>query len=492
MRGYELLGRYARARRDPGRADRGAARGLGRGAARLAAGHRRAVARQRLRGDPRARRRGALPARAAPRRRARSARSRSPTRASSARSRRRSRSPPRRCWPAASCGAGRRSRPSSAWRAAVSLVRAGAREWRTRFLVNAAGLRSDELDRMLGHDGFTVTPAARRADRLRQARAPARLAHRPRGADEGHEGRADRPDRVRQRDARADRRGRRAQGRHQLDGRRASTYLRAEGAAHHARAARAGGDGGLRRAARGDRARRLPGVDPRGRGLRLRRRHPLDRAVGLDGDRRARRAGCWPTPGCALSPRRDPAGELRDAEHRRGVRAARTPTPSGSPRDPDYGRIVCFCERVTRGEIRDALASPVPPVDLDGLRRRTRAHMGRCQGFFCGARARVAARAGGPRGDERRGRRRRPGRAGRGSRARPARRARRRRDRARARRGRHPAPRRASGLRAARPAPAAVAGPPTRAGSARSRARRAPSCGPRRWSRAGRPAARSS
>jgi glycerol-3-phosphate dehydrogenase len=54
--------------------------------------------------------------------------------------------------------------------------------------------------------------------------------------------------------------------------------------------------------------------------------------------------------------------------------------------DPDYGRVVCFCERVTRGEIRDALASPVAPVDLDGLRRRTRAHMGRCQGFFCGAR----------------------------------------------------------------------------------------------------------
>lgn len=54
-------------------------------------------------------------------------------------------------------------------------------------------------------------------------------------------------------------------------------------------------------------------------------------------------------------------------------------------RDPDYGRVVCFCERVTRGELRDAFASPIPPVDLDGLRRRTRAHMGRCQGFWCGA-----------------------------------------------------------------------------------------------------------
>jgi glycerol-3-phosphate dehydrogenase len=54
-------------------------------------------------------------------------------------------------------------------------------------------------------------------------------------------------------------------------------------------------------------------------------------------------------------------------------------------RDPDYGRVVCFCERVTRGELRDALESPIPPVDLDGLRRRTRAHMGRCQGYWCGA-----------------------------------------------------------------------------------------------------------
>jgi glycerol-3-phosphate dehydrogenase len=53
--------------------------------------------------------------------------------------------------------------------------------------------------------------------------------------------------------------------------------------------------------------------------------------------------------------------------------------------DPEYGRIVCHCERVTRGEIRDALASPVPPADLDGLRRRTRVLNGRCQGFYCGA-----------------------------------------------------------------------------------------------------------
>jgi glycerol-3-phosphate dehydrogenase len=65
-------------------------------------------------------------------------------------------------------------------------------------------------------------------------------------------------------------------------------------------------------------------------------------------------------------------------------------------RDAEYGRVVCFCERVTRGELRDAMESPVPPVDLDGLRRRTRAYMGRCQGFWCGAE--LAALVGG-RGD---------------------------------------------------------------------------------------------
>jgi glycerol-3-phosphate dehydrogenase len=51
--------------------------------------------------------------------------------------------------------------------------------------------------------------------------------------------------------------------------------------------------------------------------------------------------------------------------------------------DPDYGRIVCHCERVTRGEILDAVRSPIPARTLDGLRRRTRALLGRCQGFFC-------------------------------------------------------------------------------------------------------------
>ncbi|MBN3510778.1 NAD(P)/FAD-dependent oxidoreductase [Mycolicibacterium septicum] len=55
--------------------------------------------------------------------------------------------------------------------------------------------------------------------------------------------------------------------------------------------------------------------------------------------------------------------------------------------DPAYGRIVCFCERVTEGELRDACHSVIPPAALEGLRRRTRVMNGRCQAFFCGAEA---------------------------------------------------------------------------------------------------------
>jgi glycerol-3-phosphate dehydrogenase len=57
--------------------------------------------------------------------------------------------------------------------------------------------------------------------------------------------------------------------------------------------------------------------------------------------------------------------------------------------DPEYGRIVCHCERVSRGEIRDALTGPLAALTLDGVRRRTRAMNGRCQAFYCGAAVRA-------------------------------------------------------------------------------------------------------
>lgn len=53
---------------------------------------------------------------------------------------------------------------------------------------------------------------------------------------------------------------------------------------------------------------------------------------------------------------------------------------------PGYGEIVCHCEMTTRREIEAALTGPLPARDFGGLRRRTRAGMGRCQGFYCGAR----------------------------------------------------------------------------------------------------------
>ena len=52
-------------------------------------------------------------------------------------------------------------------------------------------------------------------------------------------------------------------------------------------------------------------------------------------------------------------------------------------KNPEYGKIVCHCERVTLGELKDAMESPIPAATLDALRRRTRAMQGRCQGFNC-------------------------------------------------------------------------------------------------------------
>jgi len=83
-----------------------------------------------------------------------------------------------------------------------------------------------------------------------------------------------------------------------------------------------------------------------------------------------------------------------------GLHAAMTPraAPEGcavpnlaehEPRDwqaEDHGEMACHCELVTRREIEAALNGPLPPADLSGLKRRTRAGMGRCQGFYCQAR----------------------------------------------------------------------------------------------------------
>ena len=55
-------------------------------------------------------------------------------------------------------------------------------------------------------------------------------------------------------------------------------------------------------------------------------------------------------------------------------------------KNPLYGRVICRCETVTEGEIVDAIREPVGACTVDGIKRRTRAGMGRCQGGFCGPR----------------------------------------------------------------------------------------------------------
>jgi glycerol-3-phosphate dehydrogenase len=55
-------------------------------------------------------------------------------------------------------------------------------------------------------------------------------------------------------------------------------------------------------------------------------------------------------------------------------------------REPAYGQIVCRCESVTEGEILDAIRRPLGARSLDGVKRRTRAGMGRCQAGFCSPR----------------------------------------------------------------------------------------------------------
>jgi glycerol-3-phosphate dehydrogenase len=76
-----------------------------------------------------------------------------------------------------------------------------------------------------------------------------------------------------------------------------------------------------------------------------------------------------------VRPSRTPFSELDDKEKNRLI-----------AEDPRWGHIVCRCETVTEMEVVNAVHSIVPATDMDGVKRRTRAGMGRCQGGFCGHR----------------------------------------------------------------------------------------------------------
>jgi glycerol-3-phosphate dehydrogenase len=262
------------------------------------------------------------------------------------------------------------------------LVRTGGGEWRTRFFVNAAGLRSDELDRMLGHDGFTVTPRRGELivfDKLSRPLvshivlavptkitkgvliAPTVFGNVMLGPTAEDVERKD--------DTSSTARG--LEGLRAEGGRIMPALLEHEVTAVYV---------GLRAATEHTDYQVSIHADEGYACVGGIRSTGLSSSMAIAEHVR----GLLFDAGLALSPRAAPPVELEmpnigEASVRPYADAERI------ARDPDYGRIVCFCERVTRGEIRDALASPLPPVDLDGLRRRTRAHMGRCQGFFCGA-----------------------------------------------------------------------------------------------------------
>ncbi len=59
--------------------------------------------------------------------------------------------------------------------------------------------------------------------------------------------------------------------------------------------------------------------------------------------------------------------------------------PASLKQNPAFGRILCLCETVSEGEVVQALHAPIPVTTLDGIKKRTWATAGRCQGFYCTA-----------------------------------------------------------------------------------------------------------
>ena len=88
-----------------------------------------------------------------------------------------------------------------------------------------------------------------------------------------------------------------------------------------------------------------------------------------------KQAGVKLSPRADFDPVRTPSHAFRDADidEKNRMIASR----------PDYAHMICRCETVSEGEIVDAIRRNPGAVDVDGVKRRTRATMGRCQGGFC-------------------------------------------------------------------------------------------------------------
>lgn len=256
---------------------------------------------------------------------------------------------------------------------------------RARFLVNAAGLHADTLDRQLGHRDFTVTPRRGQLivfDKLARPLVRHILLPVPTALGKGvlvaptvYGNVLLGPTAEDLDDKRAT--GSTAEGLTALreQGRRIlPELLDEEVTAVYAGLRAATGHEDYRIAAHPDHAYVTVG------GIRS---TGLTASLAIAAHVRELLAGAGLDPGPArdLEPVRMPnLGEAFPRPYQRADLIAA---------DPEYGTLVCHCERVSRGEIRDALASTIPPRGLDGLRRRTRARAGRCQGFYCGAAVRA-------------------------------------------------------------------------------------------------------
>ncbi|MEJ8655287.1 FAD-dependent oxidoreductase [Streptomyces sp. MS1.AVA.4] len=261
------------------------------------------------------------------------------------------------------------------------VISTGRGPLRARYLVNAAGLYADEIDRMLGHDTFTVTPRRGQLivfDKFARSLVRHILLPVPTALGKGvlvaptvygnvllGPTAEDLDDRTAT--------GSTAEGLALLreKGRRiVPELLDEEVTAVYAGLRAATGQEDYRIHSRpGQRYVTVGGIRSTGLTASMAiAAHVVELLVD---------AGLTPGPPRPLAPVRMPnIGEAFPRPYRDAELIAT---------DPEYGTIVCHCERVTRGEIRDALAADIPPATLDGLRRRTRARGGRCQGFSCGA-----------------------------------------------------------------------------------------------------------
>ncbi len=254
----------------------------------------------------------------------------------------------------------------------TELVATDGRSLRTRFVVNAAGLHGDELHRRFGFDGFTVRP--RRGELIVFDKLSRPLLHRtllpvPTSHTKGvlvaptvfgnvmlGPTADDIDDRSATGSTRDGLNSLLAKGRRilpaLLDEEVTAVYAGLRAATEHSDYQLSAHDGARYVCLGGIRSTGLTASMALGEETVA-----LLRSIGLDAPPRddIRRVHLTPL------------GETSVRPYRRG------------------GTIVCHCERVTADEIADACTGPVPARDLDGIRRRTRALAGRCQGFYCSA-----------------------------------------------------------------------------------------------------------